>query len=100
MMTATAVKMYFVMAAILRRKTLARPAAIRLLRVLQAIVQATGTSLPEFEFVRDDTVAAPPVRPGDRLAVEFACDVISRLGRVAAREPFFLRRPLHAPPAF
>ena len=43
----------------LRRQPLDRPAAIVLLRVLEAIVQSIRAALPEFDLIRDNAITTP-----------------------------------------
>src|SRR5262245_45632338 len=76
----------------LRRKAHAIPRAVRPSYVLQPVVQAVGPPLPELELVRDHTVTAPPLGPGDGLAVHLACHVEARLERLAAFDRIALPR--------
>src|SRR5688572_20440422 len=81
-------------------EALARPGAICLLAVLQAVVKTAGAPLPELDFIRDDAVAAPPARARHGLAVLLTRDVEAGFQRLPVYDRFALTRGIDAPPAF
>src|SRR5262249_38168045 len=79
---------------------LTNPSAAVLLYIAKPIVQAAEASLPEFEFVRDNAVAAPPIRPRHvTLAVSALRALEGFLEYVAALNGLTLTRGVDAQPA-
>src|SRR5262245_48733705 len=80
-------------------ETFATPRTIRLGKISQTIVQPAWTSLPEFEFVRDHTVAAPPLRTWDVVFETLARRVEKQFERLAAVHNLTLLRGVDTPTA-
>src|SRR5258707_6178073 len=54
----------------LRREPIDLPRSIRLPRVPKSVVQAVGTALPKFHFIRLDSITAPMRRQWNRFVAE------------------------------
>src|SRR6187401_693868 len=80
-------------------EALSSPRAARLFHVAQAIVETTGTSLPELELLGHDAIPAPPRRPRHAVAVLLSRDREARFERLAAVDHLALSRGIDTPAA-